>query len=498
MDLEKLTLPLDVADKAFKVGIGAAIAGTTALIGAMGAAIKMTFDWANELDAVGDVMDVTNEQAAALGFIARKAGVDTGILTKGVVILSKGLVKADGSLDTTGKSLQAWGINVKDVNGNLRSQTDLIDSISAKYNTFTTQQEKVNFLTEVFGKSGAELVDFFDVMASEGGMDAVTEKVKAFGLAIDPARYENFTRNLEELKLIGTGLAVAFTENLMPALEKIMDWFFRFASADPSEKFAMLADPLKLLFNLTDSFQRGIAETDWATLSQNIADGINNIDWALVGLYVRQGVSNVLQGIGTVIQETDWQALADALGNALANLVAGLYGYPNWEELAVDFNEGAAIAFDSLKDFTMAEIEELGGIIGNAIIDISAPVLDAWETMIAGLKQKFQDFVNFIQSFSIGFDGSNINFGMGQTVSATAGSGRGNRRASGGAVIAGQQYQVGEFYRPEKFTPSTNGRIDPMQPAGLMAGMGEDVFIQRFADVIARSLRSELQKAGRK
>jgi len=72
----------------------------------------------------------------------------------------------------------------------------------------------------------------------------------------------------------------------------------------------------------------------------------------------------------------------------------------------------------------------------------------------------------------------------------------GAKRASGGPVSAGQQYQVAEFFRPETFTPSTNGRVDPMQSNS--SNMSQDVFIQRFADVIARALRSELQKAGRK
>lgn len=494
MDLEKLVLPLEVSQKAFNAGITAAIAGTTALIGAMGAAIKMTFDWAGELDAIGDVMDVTNEQAAAFGFIARKSGVATETFTKGVVILSKGLVKADGSLDTTGKSLESWGISVKDVSGNLKTQTDLMDDVSKKYGTFSTQQEKVNFLTEVFGKSGAELVDFFDVLAQEGGMDAVTEKVKAFGLAIDPGRYEQFTRNLEELKLIGTGLAVTFTETLMPALENIMGWFGNFAAADPAQKMQMMKDTihdaLGGLFNLTDMFKQGADSIDWAGLSTQLADGINNIDWNTVGIYFRGGVLNILQGIETIISEIDWEALSTALGGAIADLTAGMFGYTDWGALGNDFNAGMDSVFGGLMDFTAT-----------------------WQGFVDGLKAVWQGFLDFIAStkdIAMSSPGRSVTGGWND--SGTGGNstqasnqfvtspGRnvqgGNRRASGGPVMAGQRYQVAEFNRPETFTPSVNGRVDPLQPA--MAGMGDDMFIQRFADVIARSLRSELQKAGRK
>jgi hypothetical protein len=477
------------------MGIAGAVAGIGAVVGAMGVAIKATFNWANELDSIGDVMDVTNEQAAAFGFIARKSGVDTGTFTKSVVIMSKGLVKADGSLDTTGKSLESWGINVKDANGNLKSQTALMDDVSKKYSTFATQQEKVNFLTEVFGKSGAELVDFFDVMASEGGMDAVTQKVKAFGLAIDPARYENFTRNLEEIKLIGTGLAVTFTENIMPALEGLLGWVGRFASADPAAQLGMLADPLKALFNLTDAFKQGVEDTDWAGLSQQIADKVNSIDWTLVGQYVRTGVTNVLQGIQTIVSEIDWQALQDATGTALAGLVAGLYGYPDWESLKGGFNLGLQSVFDSINGAITLE-------------NFGKSITEALQGIVDGLKGVWQGFLDFLAATKDqasltpgravvgGTNSTGIGGNAGQASNLLVTSpGRnvqgGVHRASGGAVIAGQQYSVGEL-GPEQFTSSVNGRIDPMRRGGDAQNNSMDV--NALATVLARVLAVEMKK----
>jgi len=460
VDLEKLVLPLEVSQKAFNTGITAAIAGTTTLIGAMGLAIKATFDWAEGLDSIGDVMDVTTGQAAAFGYVARKSGVATETFTKGVVILSKGLVKADGSLDTTGKGLEEWGIKVKDANGNLKSQTTLMDDVAKKYGTFATQQEKVNFLTQVFGKSGAELIDFFDVLANEGGIDAVTAKVTAMGLAIDPGRYEAFGRNLEELKLIGTGLAVTFTEQLMPALEGLLNWGTQFASADPSTQLSMLADPLKKLFNLTDAFKTGVEETDWAGLSTQIADKINSIDWATVGLYLRQGMTNVFSGIQTVISEIDWGALTISLGDAIAGLTAGLFGYTDWNALGVDFNAG------------------INSIFSNMSTNLLPAWTEVWTGFVDGIKAIWQGFLDFFGATKnaatatpgravtggqssvtgggnpVGVSGFNYNV-------TTPGRNVQGGRASGGAVMAGQAYNVGEF-GPEKFTPAMNGRIDPM------------------------------------
>lgn len=488
MNLEELVLPLRTESKNFNLGVAGAIAGVTALIGTMAAAVKIGFDWAGELDSIGDVMDVTNDQAAALNFTLHKSGVSTETFAKSAVILNKGLVKADGTLDTIGKSLHNWGVEVKDANGQLKDQGVLINDIAAKYGTLGTQQEKVNFLTEVFGRNGAELIDFFDVLAKEGGMDAVTQKIKAFGLAIDPARYEDFTRNLEEIKLIGTGLAVTFTEQVMPALESLLSWVGTFAAADPATKLQMLADPLKELFNLTDAFRQGVSEIDWAGLSQTLADNINNIDWNTVGLYFHQGVSNVLQGIYIAFSEIDWAALSDALATGTAELVAGAFGYTDWTSLGNDFNAGMNVVWGRLTDFKIT-----------------------WQGFVDSLKEIWQGLIDFIASTSLQADltpgrnvvGGSSNSGGGNTGLASntivTTPGRnvtgGNRRASGGPVIAGQAYQVSEFFSPERFIPATNGRVDPIQPT---QGGLDDVFIQRFADVIARSLRSELQKSGRK
>ena len=129
--------------------------------------------------------------------------------------MAKGLLDSTGELSTTGKALEDFGITVRDVDGNIRDQSDLMDDIGKKYAEFGTQTERVDFLTNVFGRSGAKLVDVFDTMAQEGGIDKVKDKVKSLGLVLDPTQYEEFQRNLNEVDLTFTGLANAFTGPLM-------------------------------------------------------------------------------------------------------------------------------------------------------------------------------------------------------------------------------------------------------------------------------------------
>ena len=306
MLLEALELPLKVSGSAFKMGIAAASASVAALVAGMGLAIKATFKWADEMDAMQDVMGITNKEAAALNFTLRKSGTDTETFTKGMVILGKGLVDSKGKLDVTGKALKSWGINVLDANGVLKDQVTLVDEISNKYNTFATQQEKVNFLTETFGKSGAGLIDFFDTLAADGGIDAVAAKVERLGLAIDPNRYEQFNRNLEELKLVGLGLAVNFTEKVMPVIEKFLEMISDPKGIDVSKILAW-AD------NTIASFIKGLGDSinNWVS-----SGGPEAFSEALISWIEGIGDSDAAKSKTQIAMEH----LVKAMGDALANI----------------------------------------------------------------------------------------------------------------------------------------------------------------------------------
>ncbi|MBL0320736.1 MAG: hypothetical protein IPP74_15785 [Alphaproteobacteria bacterium] len=98
-------------------------------------------------------------------------------------------------MSTTGKALEDFGISVLDAGGKVRDQSDLMNDIAGKYAEFGTQTERVDFLTNVFGKSGSQLIDVFDTLAKEGGIDQVKGKVESLGLVLDPNQYEDFQRN---------------------------------------------------------------------------------------------------------------------------------------------------------------------------------------------------------------------------------------------------------------------------------------------------------------
>jgi hypothetical protein len=358
LNLEKLVLPLEVNGAAFNTGIKAAVAGAAALVAAMGVAIKATFDWAQELDSITDVLDVTDTTAAALNFTLRKSGVATEVATKAFVILNKGLVDAKGKLDATGKALKNWGVNVFDANGVLKDQTTLINDVAQKYGELGTQQEKVNFLTEVFGRSGAELVDFFDTLAADGGIDAVTEKVEALGLAIDPNRYEKFNRNLEELKMIGLALAVGFTERVMPALEKFLGWFTKFAKTGDLKGLVKDLDSFVggVIQGMADRIHLWVGSGGPEELSNAIVSWIEKIGTGEgIESKTLMAAQNLIEALARAFMRIDWASIDAALDVWDAKILAT---FDEWDAaILTTFDEWDA-AINAKTSETLAEVDQ--------------------------------------------------------------------------------------------------------------------------------------------
>lgn len=540
MELDKLVLPLEVANDKWNLGIGTAIAGVTALLAAMGAAINATFKWADELDQLQDVMGLTNEQAAALAYTARVSGVSVETLAKANTILAKGLVNSKGQLDTTGKALKNWGIDVLDANGKLKDQTALIGEVAKKYGELGTQTEKVNFLTEVYGRNGAELVDFFDTLAKQGGIDAVSEKVKNLGLAIDPNRYEQFNRDLEELKLIGLSLAVAFTERVMPMLEGFIAWIGDVAGNPVFQQWAqtiggfvasipsMLEQAQGALQNFDsaqfaqDAMDFG-ANIDWTIVSANLISGIESIDWNSVGAVIGEKVDQILDVVGGLaiglynaisgaIQQLDWGELFYTILAATLSFIEGLSGTSQGALLAMftswiltartaltEFLANVFVAMANLQIFIVSKLYQIdefftdivGGWIVNAwgvlklkiggFLSYLTNIVDQINAIIA----KINPFDINLPDFGTGGGGS----GGGGSSGSGGGGSNGNRgRASGGPVVAGQDYNVVELNKPEIFTPNTGGRIDPKTNQGVTFEFDYRTFAAFLATELAKAI----------
>jgi hypothetical protein len=301
MQLESLVIPINFELGGLLAGVEIIKDAISGVVGIAEDAIQRTEKWAEELHTLGDVTGMSGDTLAAWTFTAEKAGVSTDTLSRATVILEKGLYKADGTLDTTGKALTQFGISLNDVNGNAKDQSTLMSDISKKYAELGTQTQRVDFLTNIFGRSGAQLIDVFDTLAQSGGIDAVKAKVESLGLVLDADQYEKFQRNLNEIQLTFTGLANAFTGPLLPAAQALLATFTTWLQSPwVADQIKGIGDAVgTLLSDFNTGIQTGNFDKFWADLKKSAETGLANlgnisgqVDY-IVGTWI-QGLDNTI------------------------------------------------------------------------------------------------------------------------------------------------------------------------------------------------------------
>ena len=462
MLLEKLVIPIG-----FDTGM--LMASIDAVIGLVSGAVDRTREWAEGMDALGDVTGMSSDKLAAWSFVAKKAGVDIETLSSATVIMAKGLLDSTGELSTTGKALEDFGVTVRDVDGNIRDQSDLMDDIGKKYAEFGTQTERVDFLTNVFGRSGAKLVDVFDTMAEEGGIDKVKQKVEGLGLVLDPTQYEDFQRNLNEVDLTFTGLANTFTGPLLPAAESLLRTFTDWLQSP------WVANAIA-----------GIGEK-LGTLASDIATGVETGDWDAFFADFQEFTGVDIEPLITELGKfSDWVTNVGIpkWNEFVENTKTGLIDFKNssqtemtaiqghWDELGVSFDKyltklGDSLGINSEVKLSWKQI----GITGLQAIDL----------IIVALKTVF-DLMVKIKDFGPLFDkGKSVYVPPGGASNAPSGGSSGglspDERASGGSA-SGMTW-VGE--RGPELVNLPNGSY--VNNAQASASMGFDYY--KFASILA-------------
>lgn len=473
MQLEGLVIPIS-----FDTGV--LLKGVGMITDLIEGAVASTFEWADGMDHLGDVTGMTDAQTAAWAFTVRKAGGDVDSFANSTVIMTKGLFDSEGKLSSTGKALEDFGVSVTDANGNVKDQATLMSDIAGKYAAFGTATERVDFLTNIFGRSGANLVDVFDTLAQEGGIDAVSQKVKDLGLAVDPDRYEQFTRNLNELKLAGTGLAIGLTEKLMPAFEGMLDWAQQFQGMSPDE---ILSRILQMVSDLPEEFQEWANNVDWEKVSQDLANGIDNIDWNLLGQTIRKNRQIVDKAIRDMFNEIDWSTLFSSIGTAFLDFATGLGGsdFQTFKAVwASNWQQAQDIVYTSIQNADAVVVGWLRSLPGKIALNMALALanLKAW---IGKMVSAFSPLTNLLGSVAAGVTGG------------VAGAAPG--LASGG--YGGGMTWVGEN-GPELVNLPQGSYVNNNQSSNRMAQQGP---VQAYIDydelarTLARVLGQQMQRA---
>lgn len=211
--------------KALKVGALAAATAIGSLSAAMVGAIKSASDWAEKLDAVGDVLGTTARESAALTVAVEGVGVPVEDVTRAMARLANGLKNTEGEAGPVTDALRRLGVKFQDANGNILPTTKILEAVATKLAAMPDGLEKTNLMMDLFGRSGAELSDVMTALAS-GGLEAAAQKAERLGLVMSDDAVEGaikFNRSLNDLKMALRGVAVQVGVHVLPVVEKFVN-----------------------------------------------------------------------------------------------------------------------------------------------------------------------------------------------------------------------------------------------------------------------------------
>ena len=202
---------------------------TFGLIISGGAFVGLVKGAIDSADAFGKMSDQTGIAANTLQAYVnagKLAGVSQETIDKGLRRLAQSMREADQGVATYKDSFDALGISVRTTDGTFKTSQQVLEEVSDKFATMENGATKAAIAMEIFGRSGASLINLLN-----GGAASLEE----FNYEVS----DNFAQNAEFFNDQIAVLAIQFdgfrkqmTDALLPALNTIVGVFSELFSAE--------------------------------------------------------------------------------------------------------------------------------------------------------------------------------------------------------------------------------------------------------------------------
>ena len=141
-----------------------AIAGVS--LATLGSKVVDVMNSMGELDDLSQKIGTSVESLSRIQKVAKVFGVDfAGSVDPALVKFARGLTTVDEKSSKTSKALAAIGISAKDSAGKLRDPAEVMIEVAKSLQDYEDGAGKAAVVTDLFGKSGADLLPFLNDLA---------------------------------------------------------------------------------------------------------------------------------------------------------------------------------------------------------------------------------------------------------------------------------------------------------------------------------------------
>lgn len=209
-----------VTDAFDKMAAAAKVLGGLFAIDQIAGWTKSAIDAADKVDEFSQRVGMTAEEVSKLGLAFQMSGVDSSGLQTALVKLSKGIMDNEAAFT-------ALGISVKNSNGTYRSATEVLGDVSEFFSTLPNGVTKTALATELFGKSGADLIPVLN--GGKKGLEDMAGEAERFGTVITNEAAAAAGEFNDALDLLRLRAQAATTNGLAPILPIISEVIRQFA-----------------------------------------------------------------------------------------------------------------------------------------------------------------------------------------------------------------------------------------------------------------------------
>ena len=182
--------------------------------------IKGAIDSADSFGKLEDQTGIAANTLQAYVNAGKLAGIEQATIDKGLRRLSQSMREADQGVATYSDSFNALGLSVRDSEGNLKSNEQVLGEIADRFADMPDGATKAALAMEIFGRSGASMINMLN-----GGSAAIKE--------LNYEVSDNFAQNAEffndQIALLTIkfdGFRKQLTDALLPTLNNLLTFDF--------------------------------------------------------------------------------------------------------------------------------------------------------------------------------------------------------------------------------------------------------------------------------
>lgn len=359
------------------VAAGAAIgAAATAAGAAIYGIAKDAAGTTDEIDKMSQKIGISREEYQELAFVCSQSGTDVNKLQGGMKTLTNSIDSAVNGGKTATAMFDKLGISVKNADGSVRSQEEVLNDAVRALQGMEDGAEKAALATDLFGKAGTELMPLLNSEA--GSFDEMRQQAHDLGLVLSDEAVDagvHLTDTIDQcersFKSIVTQIGVA----VMPLVQSAAEWVL--------ENMPLIQSVLGAVFEFFGNVISSVVEyitTLKSAAADWLADHQGTIDAVLSGL------SGLWQFVQTIFSAL--MTAAGALGDWL-----GAWA----DENLGDIVQTVTAAVNSIISFVSAFASWVSAFWqahGQTIMSIVRPLLEAVKTIISTALQAITQIFN--------------------------------------------------------------------------------------------------------